>query len=402
MVGSFEILNAKVLIVDDKEADVRLLERMLRGAGYASIQSTRDPHEVCELHRKNHYALILLDLNMPSMDGFQVMESLKDIETDGYLPVLVLTARPDYKLRALKAGAKDFVSKPFDLSEVLMRVYNMLEVRLLHLETKELYELVVAEQKATEQAETALIRSEKLAAAGKLAAVLAHEINNPLQGVINLLTLLGSSPKLDPELHKYAAMAEKELGRVVHLARQTLGFFHESTIPVPINVAEVLDSVLMVYAAQLEHRHITVSKQYRLERTIESYPGEIRQVFSTLLVNAMDALATGGTIVVRADARSAWKCCTQGVRITVADSGIGIPPQLLGRVFEPFYTTKGELGTGLGLWVTESIVRRLNGSIRVRSDIRPGKSGTSFSVFLPCCTEQGNRLATAHAKAAVT
>jgi signal transduction histidine kinase len=388
MVGSSEILNAKILIVDDKAADVRLLERMLRGAGYASIQSTRDPQEVCELHRRNHFTLILLDLHMPSMDGFQVMESLKKIETDGYLPVLVLTARPDYKLRALKAGAKDFVSKPFDLSEVLMRVYNMLEVRLLHLETKELYDQVVAEQKATKQAETALIRSEKLAAAGNLAAVLAHEINNPLQAVTNLLTLLGSSPKLDPESHKYAAMAEKELGRVVHLVRQSLGFFHESTIPAAINIAEVLDSVLIIYAAQLERRHISVSKQYRLDRTIESYPGEIRQVFSTLLVNAMDALATGGSIVVRADARSEWKCCTQGVRITVSDSGVGIPPQLIGRVFEPFYTTKGELGTGLGLWVTESIVRRLGGSIRVRSNIQSGKSGTSFSVFLPSCTNQ--------------
>ena len=138
MVRSSDIFNAKILIVDDQEADVRLLERMLRAAGYASIQSTGDPYEVCELHRENRFALILLDLHMPTMDGFQVMESLKEIETDGYLPVLVLTARPDHKIRALKAGAKDFVSKPFDLSEVLMRVYNMLEVRLLHLETKEL------------------------------------------------------------------------------------------------------------------------------------------------------------------------------------------------------------------------------------------------------------------------
>src|ERR1019366_1532200 len=134
MVGSSDILNAKILIVDDQEANVRLLERMLRGAGYASIQSTMDPYEVCGLHRKNHYALILLDLQMPGMDGFQVMESLKEIETDGYLPVIVITAQPDHKLRALKAGAKDFVSKPFELAEVLSRVYNMVEVRLLHKE----------------------------------------------------------------------------------------------------------------------------------------------------------------------------------------------------------------------------------------------------------------------------
>ena len=136
MVSSADILNAKILVVDDKEANVRLIEGMLRVAGYTSVHSTTDPNEVCELHRKNRYGLILLDLLMPGMDGFQVMEGLKEIEADGYLPVLVITAQPDHKLRALEAGAKDFVSKPFDLAELRARVHNILEVRLLHLETK--------------------------------------------------------------------------------------------------------------------------------------------------------------------------------------------------------------------------------------------------------------------------
>jgi CheY-like chemotaxis protein len=122
MVTSSDILKATILIVDDKDTNVVLLEEMLRGAGYVSIASTKDPHEVCELHRKNRYDLILLDLHMPGMDGFQVMEDLKKIETSGYLPVLVITAQPDHKVRALKAGAKDFLSKPFELPEVLVRV----------------------------------------------------------------------------------------------------------------------------------------------------------------------------------------------------------------------------------------------------------------------------------------
>jgi adenylate cyclase len=151
MISSSDIHHGKVLIVDDQEVNVLLLEQMLRGAGYVCIASTMDPCEVCELHFKNRYDLILLDLQMPGMDGFQVMESLKKIETGGYLPVLVITAQPDHKLRALKAGAKDFISKPFDLAEVLIRVYNMLEVRLLHLETKKLYDRVVAEQKVSER-----------------------------------------------------------------------------------------------------------------------------------------------------------------------------------------------------------------------------------------------------------
>jgi adenylate cyclase len=150
MISTTDILNGKILIVDDQEANVSLLIQTLRGCGYACVTSTMDPLEVCALHLKNRYDLILLDLQMPVMDGFRVMEGLKEIETDGYLPVLVLTAQPQHKLRALKAGAKDFLSKPFDLAEVKIRVYNMLEVRLLHLETKNLYDRVIAEQRVSE------------------------------------------------------------------------------------------------------------------------------------------------------------------------------------------------------------------------------------------------------------
>ena len=132
MISGQEILNASILIVDDQETNVLLLGEMLREAGYTSIATTTDPHAVCELHRNRRYDLILLDLLMPGMDGFQVMEALKEIESGGYLPVLVITAQPGHKLRALQAGAKDFISKPFDLVEVQTRIHNMLEVRLLY------------------------------------------------------------------------------------------------------------------------------------------------------------------------------------------------------------------------------------------------------------------------------
>ncbi|MFV8599172.1 adenylate/guanylate cyclase domain-containing protein [Ralstonia pseudosolanacearum] len=179
MVTSSDILNASILIVDDLEANILLLEQMLHRAGYARLTSTTNPRAVCELHRQNHYDLILLDLQMPVMDGFRVMDALKEVETESYTPVLVITAQPDQKLRALQAGAKDFVSKPFDLAEVLARVHNMLEVRLLHQESvnyskaleqtlqevqasretirhqsdelKSLYEKVVAEQRVSDR-----------------------------------------------------------------------------------------------------------------------------------------------------------------------------------------------------------------------------------------------------------
>src|ERR1700694_1594732 len=161
MVSSADILNARILVVDDKEANVRLLEGMLRVAGYASIDSTTDPKTVRDLHRKNCYALILLDLQMPGMDGFQVMEGLKEVEEGGYLPVLVITAHPDHKLRALQAGAKDFVSKPFDLAELRARVHNILEVRLLHLESKN-YSRVLEETVRELEASREVIRLKTL------------------------------------------------------------------------------------------------------------------------------------------------------------------------------------------------------------------------------------------------
>jgi len=142
MLSKPDTLNANLLIVDDQEVNIRLLEETLRSAGYTRITSTQNPYEVCELHRKNRYDLILLDLLMPGMDGFQVLEGLKNILTDDYVPVLVITAQPDHKLRALQAGAKDFISKPFNLTEILTRIHNMLEVRLLYKKLKNYNEIL--------------------------------------------------------------------------------------------------------------------------------------------------------------------------------------------------------------------------------------------------------------------
>jgi len=167
MIAPADILRAKILIVDDQQANILLLEGMLRGAGYTSVTSSMRPNDVCGLHEKNRYELIILDLKMPVMDGFEVMKRLHECETGGYLPVLVLTAQPDQKLRALHAGARDFVSKPFDIAEVQVRVRNMIEVRLLHQEMRRLYDQVVAERNVSER----LLRN-----------VLPHSIAERLKG----------------------------------------------------------------------------------------------------------------------------------------------------------------------------------------------------------------------------
>jgi len=241
-------------------------------------------------------------------------------------------------------------------------------------------------------AEAALIKSEKLAASGRLAASLSHEINNPLQAVTNLLVLLGQSQKLDPQDRKYATLATKELSRVVHLVRQSLGFFQDAGPPTAVNVEEVLESVLNLYANQIETHKIIVTTQFWLDGTLESYPRDIRQVFSTLLLNAMEATPEDGRIVVRARKSLDWSKNPplRGVRLTLADSGSGITTHHTARIFEPFFTTKGERGTGLGLWVARGVVHRLGGSIRVRSTTRVGKSGTCFSVFLPHRTRKAD------------
>ena len=235
------------------------------------------------------------------------------------------------------------------------------------------------------QSEAALIRSEKLAASGRLAAALAHEINNPLQAVTNLMALLERSTQLSQQDHEYATLAARETGRIVRLVQQSLGFYRATASPAAMNLEEVLESVLVLYDRRIKTKQLDLTKQYRSQGTLWSYPSEIRQVFSTLLVNAMEACSKGCRVVLRTSDSRDWRNGNEpkGVRITVADNGVGIQAEYLARVFEPFFTTKGEKGTGLGLWVARGIIDRLGGSIQLRSRTTPGSSGTCFSIFLP-------------------
>lgn len=235
------------------------------------------------------------------------------------------------------------------------------------------------------QAEAALIKSEKLAAAGRLAATLAHEINNPLQAVTNIVSLLENSSSLSETERGFARTAETELKRVSHLTQQSLSFYRESVFPVAVDLAASIQVVLELYARIAEKKQIAISMRDSTQgATIHTYPGEVRQIFSTLLLNAMEAVSEQGTISIRIHRRLPGPGLAQaGLRVLIADDGIGIPAQNQKHIFEAFFTTKGEQGTGLGLWVADAIISRLGGSIKVRSSARPGKSGSCFSVFLP-------------------
>lgn len=231
--------------------------------------------------------------------------------------------------------------------------------------------------------EEALRRSEKLAAAGRLAASVAHEINNPLEAVLNLLYLARHDPG---QAERYLTMAEQEVGRVASLAQRTLGFVRETNSAGSLDPATIMDEILQVYSRKLESKKIQVARRYS-HCEIVGYSGELRQLLSNLLVNAVDAMESGGSLQVRVGAGRQWSNGAEGARITIADNGSGIPRQTLGRIFEPFYTTKQEGGTGLGLWVCRGIVEKHRGSIRVRSRVDGGRSGTVFSVFLPAAHE---------------
>lgn len=239
----------------------------------------------------------------------------------------------------------------------------------------------ISERKRTEDV---LHATEKLATTGRLAAAIAHEINNPLEGVTNLLYLLENHASLDATARRYARMAQEEVARVARIARQTLAFYREPTVPVEVDVGELLDSLLELYAHKLHTRRVGLEKRLQTAAPITASPGEVRQVLSNLVGNALDAVAEGGAIKVHVfqsrDWRHPWQ---QGVRITVADNGHGIRQEHRRSIFDPFFTTKGEKGTGLGLWVSHGIVQKYGGSIHVHSSVRAGLSGTCFSVFFP-------------------
>ena len=232
--------------------------------------------------------------------------------------------------------------------------------------------------------ERTLRATEKLAATGRLAASIAHEINNPMASVTNLLYLLQHHTGLDATATEYIKLAQEELHRVTHIVRQMLGFYRESEAPIPVDLKDVIDNVLILYARRLQNTRMVVDRQFRTQATIRGFPGEIRQVFSNLIVNSIEAVGDAGRI--RIDVRSGrdWsKPEVQGVRVLVADNGPGISEDARRHIFEPFFTTKGERGTGLGLWVSEGIVRKHGGSIRVRSCSSERRHGTCFSVFFP-------------------
>ena len=234
------------------------------------------------------------------------------------------------------------------------------------------------------RAEEALLRNEKLASLGRMAATIAHEINNPLEATTNLLYLIQTSEGLPEDARLHAQTADAELKRIAHITRQSLGFYRETSRPVSTCIAELLRISVELLASKIATKEAVIDTEWTGDLVVHAVAGELRQVFSNLLANAIDALDRGGHVRIRAtEYRSASPCTGRCIRVTFADNGRGISPDVRPMIFDPLFSTKGNLGTGLGLWVTKQIIEKHGGRIQLRSRFGSDGSGTVFSVVFP-------------------
>lgn len=250
-------------------------------------------------------------------------------------------------------------------------------------------------KKLNDELEEALRRSERLAATGRLVATIAHEINNPLDALSNLMHLLRRNPSLDESAAELVDLADREVRRLSNISRQTLAPHRETKFPVVTKVSELLNDVCAMYRPRLEAAKIEVERDYQIPGEVTIYPSELRQVFTNLITNAIDAIGQGGRLSL-----AIWQAPEDQIVVSIRDTGCGIPSENLDSIFEPFFTTKGDQGTGIGLWVIKGIVDKLGGRIEVTSSTT-GDTGTRFSIFLPATKGNGSTRDNAGPAAAV-
>ena len=228
------------------------------------------------------------------------------------------------------------------------------------------------------------LKGETLAAGSRLVASAAHELKNPLEAISNLLYLLKKTPSLDSQQREYVSKLQKEVKRLEQITNETLHLYRESHAPEKVSVAQIVDTVLDFYQAKIAFKKITIEKRFQSAGTVEMFPVQIRQVFTNVVVNGLEAVPPGGRLRIHIARSREWgNSQLPGVRITILDNGPGIRREDKPKIFRSSFTTKGAKGSGLGLWLSRDIVRKHGGNIRFRSSTRAGHSGTCFSVFLP-------------------
>ena len=402
--------KARVLIIDDEASNVRLLERILELAKVGHVSSTTDSREALKLFIAEQPDIVLLDLHMPHVDGFTIMSQIQAGVSDGeYLPVLVLTAdiTPETRHRALTLGAQDFLTKPFDHSEVLMRMRNLLENRFLHRElrlqntsletlvsrrTSEL-EQTLGRLKATQQQ---LVKQERLRALGMMASGIAHDFNNALTLVLGYAELLQPHiAALDGEREKLLLANLKSAALDgAHVVSRLQEFYRpagQAHLRVGVDVNQTIEHALTLTAPRWRDK--SRAEGIQIDPSLELTPvpnllgnaAELREVLINLIFNAVDAMPKGGRLILRTNVKDGR------IEIEVSDTGVGMTEEECARCLEPFFTTKGESGTGLGLASVYGFVQRYGGAIRVKSE--KGR-GASFTLTLPASDAQIDRAQT--------
>jgi len=372
-------LELRVLIVAPTGCDASLLCAALERAGIEAFECPSCEAACYEMEKGASCLLVAEEaLKMQDIQRFAALIASQPRWSD--FPLILLTMAGEVTaqsqrrrvLRAPMVRALE-LERPVRPETLVSTVQTAIRARIRQYEVRD----HVAKQR---DAEEALRRSEKLAVAGRLAASIAHEINNPLEAIVNLVYLARTSSSLE-SAREFLGLAESELARVSAITNETLKFYRQPNKPTQLQVAPIFESLLVLYQQKLQSANIEVETAFYPTEPIVAFGGELRQMFSNLLTNAIDASRNGRIYLrVRSVVDSAGRT---GVRVVVADTGSGIPAAMKRVIFEPFVSTKGMRGTGLGLWVTSEIVEKHGGKIRVKSSTSPERHGTIFSVFLP-------------------
>lgn len=366
------------ILVRSSSLPVQEVCEAARAAGLtARAQVASRGRELLDALRSGEVDLIVAGrAGLPDMNRRELLERARSAQPP--VPVILVgeAGGEEETLRLMREGAADYVTVPeLDrLPTVIARAARTR--RSAEEQTKTSNEL--------ERASGLLRDNQKLIGVGRLAATIAHEINNPLESVTNLLYLLNEETNLSDTARGYLSMAQRELDRVAQISRQTLKFARETPGPQRARIDELMEEVLALYSRRIAEKSLRIERRYDCREEALVFPGEMRQVLSNLVTNAIEASTMNGRLCLRVRGSRSWSDPgVRGIRVAVGDTGSGIPADVQRRLGEPFFTTKGQRGTGLGLWVTRSILSRYGGEIQLRSSTAAEHHGTVFSIFLP-------------------